>query len=90
MVGEARKERDLIFEEILADQYAADVLLAKHDQIAITWSIRDVQNVCPQLTDDQAWEVLQHVEKKYRDRITKNTLRREAKLLFPTQPAQPR
>lgn len=38
-------------------------LLAERKQIAIIWSIEDVQQVRPDLTDDQAWEVLQQVNR---------------------------
>jgi hypothetical protein len=37
-------------------------ILASRRQIAIVWSTHDVQEVRPDLTDDQAWEVLQQVE----------------------------
>ena len=40
------------------------VLLAPRRQIASIWSIEDVQEVRPDLTDDQAWEVLQQVERE--------------------------
>ncbi len=40
-------------------------LLAQSSQIAIVWSIEDVKAVRPDLTDDQAWEVLQHVERRH-------------------------
>lgn len=38
-------------------------LLAERKQIAHIWGIEDVQEVRPHLTDDQAWQVLQHVER---------------------------
>lgn len=34
-------------------------LLRERRQVAIVWSIEDVQSVCPDLDDDQAWQVLQ-------------------------------
>ena len=37
-------------------------LLAQHRQIAHIWSVEDVQSVRPDLTEDQAWEVLQNVD----------------------------
>jgi len=40
-------------------------LLAKHRQVAAIWSIEDVQHVRPDLTDDQAWEVLERVGHKH-------------------------
>lgn len=44
-----RKKRDAI---------DVDELLAERRQVAIIWSIEDVQSVRPHLTDKQAWEVL--------------------------------
>ncbi len=39
--------------------------LAKRRQIAAIWSVEDVQEVRPDLSDDQAWEVLQHARQKH-------------------------
>lgn len=39
--------------------------LAQSRQIAIVWSIEDVKEVRPHLTDNQAWEVLQLVEQSH-------------------------
>jgi hypothetical protein len=33
-------------------------LLEQHRQVAVIWSIEDVRHVRPDLSDDQAWEVL--------------------------------
>jgi hypothetical protein len=51
---------------VLPDPAEIDVhvLLAPRRQIASIWSIEDVQEVRPDLTDDQAWEVLQQVERE--------------------------
>ena len=51
----------------LPDPAGIDVhaLLAPRRQIASIWSIGDVQEVRPDLTDDQAWEVLQQVERAH-------------------------
>jgi len=43
------------------DVYA---LVAQRRQIAIIWSIEDVQEMRPDLTDEQAWKVLQLVERR--------------------------
>ena len=43
-----------------------DALLAKRRQIAHIWSIEDVQGIRPDLTEEQCWEVLQHVD-HYKD-----------------------
>jgi len=40
-------------------------LLATRRQIASIWSIEDVQEVRPDLTDEQSWEVLQAAEKDH-------------------------
>ncbi len=40
-------------------------LLAKHHSIAAIWSTDDVRGVRPQLTEDQAWEVLQQVDRHH-------------------------
>jgi hypothetical protein len=42
------------------DLYVHD-LLAKNRQVAAIWCIEDVKSIRPDLTDDQAWEVLQQV-----------------------------
>lgn len=38
-------------------------LLASRQQVAVIWSIEDVQGVRPDLTNDQAWQVLQQCER---------------------------
>jgi len=40
-------------------------LLAGRKQIAAIWSVEDVQQIRPDLTDDQAWEVLYEVGRKH-------------------------
>jgi len=54
-------------------------------QIAIIWSINDVQGVRPDLTDEQAFDVLQAVERRHDTTIgiTWDTLEIQADLLFP-------
>jgi hypothetical protein len=64
--------------------------LALGGQIAAIWSVEDVQQERPNLTEDQAWEVLQRVE-HYHDcnyGITWDTLRLTADALFPRKPRQ--
>ncbi len=57
-----------------------------HDkQIAAIWGIEDVQELRPDLTADQAWEILQRVAHVH-DRnhgITRQTLRQTAEEMFP-------
>ena len=40
-------------------------IAAKRRQIAMLWSVEDVQEVRPDLTDDQAWEVLQRAHRQH-------------------------
>lgn len=40
-------------------------LLAGRGQIALVWSTEDVQEIRPDLTEEQAWEVLHQVERKH-------------------------
>jgi hypothetical protein len=40
-------------------------LLTQRRQIAAIWSIEDVQQIRPDLSDDQAWEVLQQCDRKH-------------------------
>jgi hypothetical protein len=60
-------------------------ILHDEKQMAPVWGIDDVQEVRPDLTDDQAWDVLQRVDLLHdRDRgITWETLRATAQELFP-------
>ena len=59
-------------------------VLAARRQIAFIWSIADVQAVRSDLTDDQAWQVLQRVEHKHDATIgvTWDTLEMVARDLF--------
>jgi hypothetical protein len=53
--------------ELLTDNEPADIdlyvhsLLAKHRKIAAIWCVEDVKQSRPDLTDEQAWEVLEQV-----------------------------
>jgi hypothetical protein len=66
-----------------------DALLAKRQQIAAIWSIEDVQQNRPDLSDDDAWEVLQAVKHDHDCNygITWQTLDMAARHLFPEPPA---
>jgi hypothetical protein len=48
-----------------ADEINVTAILAARRQIAAGWSIEDVQEIRPDLTDEQAWEVLQAVERNH-------------------------
>ncbi len=65
-----------------------DEILAERRQIAHIWSIEDVQGIRPDLSEDQCWEVLQHVD-RYKDAelgITWLTLEMAAEHLFGDAP----
>jgi len=66
------------------------VLLSRNHQIAAIWSIEDVKSVRPDLTDDQAWEVLEQVGDKQDAEwgISWTTIETVADDLFP-EPANP-
>lgn len=60
-------------------------ILQERRQIATIWSVHDLQQVRPDLTADQAWEVLQRVD-HYHDAdhgITRNSILLAAEELFP-------
>jgi hypothetical protein len=64
-------------------------LLAERRQIAVIWCIEDVQEVRPDLTEGQSWEVLQ-ATKRYHDAtigINWDVLDCHADLLFGSAPA---
>jgi hypothetical protein len=60
-------------------------LLAEHRMIAAIWCVEDVQGVRPDLTADQAWEVLEEVGRKHDAEygIGWITLETMADMLFP-------
>ena len=63
-------------------------LLAERKQIALIWSVEDVQEVRPDLTNEQAWEVLQQVKSDHDATIGVNweTLEWAAQDLFGDAP----
>jgi hypothetical protein len=66
---EARVDADDILEALdLPDEYEFDIdihaLLAERKQIAHIWGVEDVQEVRPDLDEDQAWEVLQRIDRR--------------------------
>lgn len=65
-------------------------LLRKRRQVAVVWSIEDVQSVRPDLTEDEAWEVLQECERKHDCEygFTWSYIECMADLLFRKQPAK--
>lgn len=71
---------------IIIRQFIDDIdeILAVERKIAIVWSIEDVQEMRPDLTDKQAWEVLQQA-RRYHDAyigINWSVLECHAEMLF--------
>ena len=64
-------------------------LLAGRRQVAVIWSIEDVQAVRPELTDDQAWEILKRCYDKHDCEVgfTWQYIEDVADILFPEQPS---
>lgn len=60
-------------------------LLARRQRIAVIWQTDDVLEIRPDLTSDQAWQVLQHVRDAHdaNDGICWFTLDAAAAWLFP-------
>ena len=63
-------------------------LLAERREIAVIWGIEVVQEIRPDLTDDQCWEVLQASKGYHEETISINSsvLECHAKLLFGSAP----
>jgi hypothetical protein len=49
----------------VSDSPDIDTILASRRQVAVVWSIDDVQAIRPELTDEQAWEVLQAADRHH-------------------------
>ncbi|MFN0012166.1 MAG: hypothetical protein ACKVS8_11050 [Phycisphaerales bacterium] len=62
-----------------------DALLRRRRQVAVVWSIEDVQEECPELTDEQAWRVLKKCERYHNPSIgfSWDLIRLVANELFP-------
>ncbi|HWY87048.1 MAG TPA: hypothetical protein VNX28_10005 [Gemmataceae bacterium] len=62
-------------------------LLAKHNRIAAIWCIEDVRGIRPDLSDEQAWEVLEEVGRKHDAEygISWTTLEAMADYMFPNR-----
>jgi len=73
------------------DDIDVHALLAQRKQIADIWCIEDVHGLRPDLTDDQAWDVLQQVKRKYDAEfgICWLTLEIIADLLYPERNPDP-
>ena len=70
-------------------QIDIEQLLRQRRQVAAIWSVEDVQEVRPDLTDDQAWEVLQRCYRRHDCELglTWTTIEIVADDLFPEQPS---
>jgi hypothetical protein len=67
LTASARIAIDDLLEEVSPDEeFQLDLheLLQRNRLIALIWSIEDVQEVRPDLTDGQAWEVLEQAGRK--------------------------
>jgi hypothetical protein len=81
---------------LLTDNEPADIdlyvhnLLAKHHKIAVIWCVEDVKQRRPDLTDEQAFEVLEQVGRKHDAQwgISWTTLETVADDLFPEPDAK--
>jgi len=64
-------------------------LLRARRQVPVIWSIEDVKAVCPDLTDDQAWEVLERCHDKHDCEwgFTWQYIEDMADIMFPEQPS---
>jgi hypothetical protein len=65
--------------------YDIHKLLAERNQIAVIWDIEDVQILRPDLNDEQAWQVLESIERNHDAGIGINwdVFEAEAEHLFP-------
>jgi hypothetical protein len=68
----------------MSDLVQIQQLLTAARAIAILWFKEDVQTIRPDLTPDQCWEVLQHVERHHDAELGINwqSLTESAELLF--------
>lgn len=77
--------------DVFASRDRLDVheLLAARKQVAVIWGIDDVRSVRPDLTDDQAWEVLTECRRKHDCEwgFTWTYIKDMADILFPEQPS---
>ena len=65
-----------------------EAVLSERREIAIIWSIEDVTEVRPDLSEDQAWEVLQLIRRRHDANlgVTWLTLEYAADTLFGDEP----
>jgi len=88
LAREAIAQADAASIPLAPDGIGIDTYLARNHQIAVVWSIEDVLQERPDLSTDQAWEVLQSVKQDHDANygITWQTLEWAAKDLFGNAP----
>lgn len=78
-----------LFEFHAAQEFELDIddLLHDNRMIGHLWSIPDVRSIRPDLSDEQAWQILQHLDQQYDGSLgmSWNDLKRVAEQLFGTE-----
>jgi hypothetical protein len=87
IAAETEEAIDNVIYTVLHHHETIDVnqLLAEHHAIAQVWDVSHIRDQRPDLTDEQAWEVLQECDRSW-DRLSDPmlaTIRQVAKNLFP-------
>ncbi len=87
LTAETEEAVDTIIHAVLRHRETINVhqLLAEHHAIAQVWDISHIRDQRPDLTDEQAWGVLQECDRSW-DRLSDPmlaTIRQVAKTLFP-------
>jgi len=93
-LGDQAEKLLALLESIAPDPEPFDInhfvhrLLAHYRRIAAIWAVEDVQGIRPDLTDEQAWEVLYEVGRKHDAEygISWTTLECMADILFDRGP----
>lgn len=60
-------------------------LLAEQRKVACIWCVSDVLEVRPDLSESEAWDVLQDAERRHSTILSWDVLRGVAEQLFPTR-----
>jgi|GEM_PF-3454351 len=87
LASEIEEAVDTVVHAILHHRERIDIgqLIAEHSAIALVWDAAHVRDQRPDLTNEQAWEVLQECERSW-DRLNDpmlETIRQVAENLFP-------
>ncbi len=80
----------LDFNDAFHGEVDLEDLLSENRLIAQIWGVEDVRSIRPELNDDQAWDVLQQIEKNFDGNrgVTWDMIERTAYDLFGTSPAK--